>query len=99
MQLFKALGRDLTKYLPPDASRTDRRIAARICQIGQPVALGHRPGSALRLCASARMVSDCWARSTIVATALEPVLDDVRKVIEKLNWLIVRSSLCESTAR
>ena len=45
------------------------------------------------------MVSDCWARSTIVATALEPVLDDVRKVIEKLNWLIVRSSLCESTAR
>ena len=99
MQLFQALGRDLSEDLPPGASEADRNIAARICQIGQPVALGYRPGSALRLCASARLVSNCWARSPIVAEALEPVLNDVRMVIEKLTWLIARPALCESAAR
>ena len=99
MQLFRALGRDLSNHLPPGTSKADRRIAARICQIGQPVPLRHRPGSALRLCASARMVSDCWAQSPVVETALEPVLEDVRRVIEKLDWLIARPHLCESAAR
>ena len=99
MQLFQALGRDLSNHFPPDASAADREIAARICQLGQPVALGYRPGAALRLCASARLVSNCWARSTVVADALEPVLGDVRAVIEKLDWLIARPALCEGPAR
>jgi hypothetical protein len=98
-RLFQALGRDLSDLLPSDASESDRTIAARICQIGQPVALGHRPGAALRLCASARLVSACWARSTSVADALAPVLNDVDLVIEKLDWLIARPGLCESAAQ
>jgi hypothetical protein len=98
-QLFQALGRDLSRHLPSDASEAEHRIAARICQLGQPLALGDGQGIALRLCASARLVSNCWARSAIVTQALLPVLDDVRSVIEKLDWLIARPALCESMAQ
>jgi hypothetical protein len=82
--------------LPPDAADSVCETAARICQIGQPVALRHRPGAALRLSASARLVSDCWARATSVPQALAPVLADMRAVIEKLDWLIARPEICES---
>ena len=44
--LYRAMSRDVSR----GAAIQDRAIAARLCQIGQPVALGHRPGAALRLC-------------------------------------------------
>jgi hypothetical protein len=94
--LYRAMGRDLSGLLPPDAHDVVRRTLAPICQIGQPVALRHRPGAALRLCASARLVSGCWARAASAPEALAPVLADVRAVIEKLDWLIDHPEICES---
>jgi hypothetical protein len=94
--LYRAMGRDLSSLLPPDAPDAVRRTLARICQIGQPVALRHRPGAALRLCASARLVSGCWARAASVPEALALVLADVGAVIEKLDWLIDHPEICES---
>lgn len=94
--LYRALGRDLSGLLSCDAADPARRILARTCQIGQPVALRHRPGAALRICASARLVSGCWARAASVSEALAPVLEDARAVIEKLDWLIDHPEICES---
>ena len=97
--VYKAMGRNLSASMSPDASDNDRRIAARICQIGQPVALHHRPGAILRICMSARLVSDCWALSPAAATgALEPILANVSAVIEKLDWLIARLNLLQCEA-
>ncbi len=91
--LYRAMGQDLSDLLAPGAP--DRESAARICQIGQPVALRHRLGAALRLSASARIVSQCWALSANPQDALAPVLDDVRAAIEKLDWLIANPHFYE----
>jgi hypothetical protein len=96
--LYRAMGRNLSSRLPSDASDIDRSIAARICQIGQPVALGHRPGAILRISMSARLVSGCWDTSPVVAEALEPILENVQAVIQKLEWLIDRPELLQSEA-
>jgi hypothetical protein len=92
--LYRALGRDLSNMLPPGASAPVRAIAARVCQIGQPVVLQHRPGAALRICASARMVSDCWSRAQAPSQVLAQLLEDVRAVIEKIDWLIAHPEYC-----
>jgi hypothetical protein len=94
--LFRAMGRDLSGLLPGNASVPVRRVAARICQIGQPVALRHRPGAALRLSASARLVSGCWSHAATVEDALALVLANARAVIEKLEWLIANPEISES---
>ncbi len=96
--LYRAMGRDISGLLPKDAPEPVCAIAARICQIGQPVALRHRPGAALRICASARMVRDCWARAATPPEALAPVLVDVGAVLEKLDWLIANPQYCEMDA-
>jgi len=96
--LYRAMGRDISGLLPKDVPDSVRRIAARICQIGQPVALRHRPGAALRICASARMVRNCWARAATPPEALVPVLADVAAVLEKIDWLIANPQYCEMDA-
>ena len=93
--LYRAMGRDVSDRLPDDAIEKVRRIAARKCQLGQPVALRHRPGAALRICASARLVADCWQSAATVETSMAVVLDDVSAVIEKLDWLIVHPQMYE----
>ncbi len=93
--LYRAMGRDISGLLPKNTPATARKIAARICQIGQPVALRHRLGAALRICASARMVRDCWARAATPYEALAPVLADVAAVLEKIDWLIANPQYCE----
>jgi hypothetical protein len=98
ISLYRALGQDISGLLPNDAHDTVRRIAARLCQIGQPVALRHRPGAALRICASARMVRDCWARAATPREALAPVLADIGAVREKIDWLIANPQYCEMDA-
>jgi hypothetical protein len=73
------------------APEPDVQTAAMRCQLGQPVACGRRAGvavSALRLCASARMVveatRDSSAGSRLIARAL--------RALDKAAWL-VRSGL------
>ena len=63
-------------------------------QLGQPVPLRH--GAALRLSASARMVSEAWARNGNIGTALALVLADARAVLEQLDGLIARPDSSES---
>jgi hypothetical protein len=92
--LYRAMGRDLSHLLPPDAPDGMRRTASRVCQIGQPVALA-QGRAALRICASARLVSSSWANAGSVQDALLPVIADVRVVIEKLDWLIANPQFCE----
>jgi hypothetical protein len=95
--LYRAMGRDLSGLLPDDAPHAARRIAALISQIGQPVALRHRPGAVLRLSASARLVSACWARDAgTLSDAMAPALADVSAAIQKLDWLIDHPELYES---
>lgn len=86
--LYRAMGRDMSDRLPHDAIEQVRRIASRQCQIGQPVALRHRPGAALRISASARLVADCWQGAATLEKSMAPALDDVSAVIRKLDWLI-----------
>ena len=86
--LYRAMGMDLSELLPRNAADNERRIAGRICEIGQPVALGHRPGAALRICVSARQASDCWENSNSAPVAAQSVLAGVRAVVGKLDWLI-----------
>ena len=93
--LYRAMGCDVSDRLPQSSVHL-HRIAARKCQIGQPVALRHRPGAALRICASARLVADCWQGAATVEKAMTAVLDDVSAVIEKLDWLSCHPQMCES---
>ncbi len=94
--LYRAMGHDVSDRLPHDATENVRRLAARKCQIGQPVALRHRPGAALRICASARLVADCWHDMATVEKSMTVVLEDVSTVIQKLDWLIGHPEMYES---
>jgi hypothetical protein len=96
--LYRAMSRNLADRLSENAPANIRATAARICQIGQPVILRHRPGAVLRVCTSARIVTECWQRAQSAPEALAPVLDDLRKVIEKLDWLLAHPEFWEAAA-
>jgi hypothetical protein len=65
-------------------------IAARVCLIGQPVALGHGEG-ALRISASARLVSETWSSNQDAARAnLQRELGHVGTIVSKIEWLLGR---------
>ena len=78
-----------------DVAALYRALSEDGCQLGQPVVLRHRTGAALRLSASARMVSEAWARTENAQTALTLVLDDARTVLGKLDALIAKPEFCE----
>jgi hypothetical protein len=95
--VYRAMGQDLSGLLPSDAPLAARRTAALMSQIGQPVALRHRPAAVLRLSASARLVSLCWvSAAATLADAMAPMLADIAAVIGKLDWLIEHPELCEN---
>lgn len=92
--LYAALNRDMTASLPPSASAHDRWYAVQICHIGQPVAIsgpGGEPTAALRISASARLVSDCWTGDPISSHVnLEQQFEDVSIVLGKIEMLLCR---------
>ena len=73
---------------------SDPEVAARACLVGQPVALGHgegHPGAALRISASARLVSETWSPSQDRAGAnLQRELGRVGTIASKIEWLLGR---------
>jgi hypothetical protein len=93
--LYRAMGQDLSGRLSPNAPDDDRRLARQVCQIGQPVTLGHVPGAALRICVSARHASTQWRRSQSIQDAVQSVLTGVRAVVGKLDWLVANPHLRE----
>jgi hypothetical protein len=73
-KLYQALNKDVSNLLPAQASLQDRKIAARLCHIGQPVALPD--GAVLRLSAGARTVTEGWSA------------EDVKAIIDKIEVLL-----------
>jgi hypothetical protein len=70
----------------------DPAIAAKVCLVGQPVALGRperQPGAALRICADARLVTGTWSSDQDTARGnLQRELGRVGAVIAKIEWLL-----------
>lgn len=91
--LYRALNADVSSLLPGGLSVRQRRVAAQLCHIGQPVTLTLPDGAAaaaLRISAGARVVSETWSAAGEVASvaALEREFDQVRLILEKLALLI-----------
>jgi hypothetical protein len=62
-------------------------IAAKVCLIGQPVALGHR--AVLRISAGARLVSETWSSREVVAREnLQRELGHLSAIVAKIEWLL-----------
>jgi hypothetical protein len=73
-----------------DARKAD--LAAQPCLIGQPVALGGpdgNPVAALRICTSARLVTEMWSSDAHVARRnMRRQIDHIATVVAKLEWLL-----------
>jgi hypothetical protein len=66
-------------------------IAAPICLVGQPIALGcvPHPAAALRICAGARLVTETWSADRDTARRnLQRELDRVAALVSKVEWLV-----------
>ena len=90
--LYRALNADVSALLPAGASARQRRLAAQLCHIGQPVALSLPTGAAaaLRISAGARVVSESWSEAGEAASfaALEREFDQVSFILDKLALLL-----------
>jgi len=72
----------------------DAGIAARVCLIGQPVALAQRgphPIAALRIGAGARLVTETWSSDADTAHGnLQRELGRVGAIVAKIEWLLAQ---------
>ena len=80
------------------SSGSNRALAALRCQVGQPVACGTRDGipvSALRICASSRLVVDALAEN---GRGSHAIFADAFAVLNKAQWVaslpLTQSSSC-----
>ncbi len=92
-QIWRWLREDLSDRLPVDALETERRLAARVCQIGQPIQLGSFEGApigALRICIGARQVAEVAFDPTLGKTdkqRLERQIGRARMVLDKVDLI------------
>jgi hypothetical protein len=104
-KVYRALARDVQNA---DArGRAGPELAAKICLVGQPVALGgfeRDPVAALRICAGARLVTEAWSPDENTARGnLQRELDRVRAIAAKVEWLVAHmndlhlTELCHET--
>lgn len=89
-RVYRLLQLDLSGRSDPGMPHA---LAALRCQLGQPVACGYRDGvavSALRLCASARMVVEATARGGLNANAVIEqalaALDKAARLVRSCCW-------------
>ena len=87
-QVYRLLQADLTELPDFDGAGLNGGIASLRCQLGQPVACGRRGGiavSALRLCASARLIVEATAGNSaaVMARALS-ALDKTALLVKSL---------------
>jgi hypothetical protein len=90
-KIYRALARDAEDCVSANASVRDEEIAAKICLVGQPVALGRRehPIAALRICAGARLVTETWSSDENTARDnLQHELGRVGTIVAKIEWLL-----------
>ena len=85
--LYRALARGAASHVSADPVN-----AAKLCLIGQPVALGcdeRHPAAALRISASARLVSEAWSSDGDTARRnLQRGIDHVGTAVAKLEKLL-----------
>jgi hypothetical protein len=90
-KLYRALARDAVDVASADAPAA---VAAKPCLIGQPVVLGcgeGQPTAALRICASARLVTEAWSPDADIARGnLQRELGHVGTVVAKIEWLLAQ---------
>jgi hypothetical protein len=85
-KVYRALSRDLRDAVSASEGGREREIAAKLCLVGQPVALGR--GAALRICAGARLVTETWTSDQGKARGnLQRELGSVGAVVAKIEWL------------
>jgi hypothetical protein len=93
--LYRALAGDAAS-----AASADPENAAKPCLIGQPVALGcdeRHPAAALRISASARLVSEAWSSDEDTARRnLQRGIDHVGTAVAKLEKLLALRNGLES---
>jgi hypothetical protein len=91
-KIYRALARDARGCASAQTHGRDAEIAAQLCLIGQPVALGQHgphPAAALRICAGARLVTETWSSDANAAYRnLQRELGHVATVIAKIEWLL-----------
>jgi hypothetical protein len=84
--IYRALGRDLRNSVSANTHRRPE-IAANLCLVGQPVAVGHF--AALRICAGARLVTETWSSDQQAAREnLRRELVRVGTIVSKIEWLV-----------
>jgi hypothetical protein len=89
-KLYRALARGAANAAPAG----DSENAAKLCLIGQPVALGcdANPAAALRISACARLVTEAWCSDETAARGnLQRALGDVGAAVAKIEWLLAHS--------
>ena len=91
-KVYRALARDAHDCVSANASEHDEKVAAKVCLIGQPVALRRReqdPVAALRICAGARLVTEAWSSDEAVARDnLQRELGGIGAIVAKIEWLL-----------
>jgi hypothetical protein len=91
-KIHRALSRDARGALAANEAGRDHQIAAQLCLVGQPVALGEsaaHPVAALRICAGARLVTEAWSPDAGGADAnVRRELGRVGAVVSKIEWLL-----------
>jgi hypothetical protein len=100
-KIYRALNRDLSAYLPDDATDAERRLASIPCHIGQPVKLPAADGgkTVLRIGIGARLLSESWSADAPTAEAkLGAIIDCVGTVVRKID-LVVRTGMYDRLAR
>jgi hypothetical protein len=87
--VHRALNADVSALLPADLSPAQRRVAAQLCHVGQPVDLPD--GAALRLSAGARIVSESWSPAGEAASLqnLQREAAQIRVILDKIDLLLV----------
>ena len=93
-RIYRALSCDARHAASANEDGRDGGIAAKVCLVGQPVALGDRarhPAAALRICAGARLVRQAWMSNQDAARAnLERELESVAAIVAKIEWLLAQ---------
>jgi hypothetical protein len=88
-RIYRALSRDARNAVAADEGGRDREIAAKVCLVGQPVALGQRAVAALRICAGARLVTETWTSNEDTARGnLQRELGRAGAIVSKIEWLL-----------
>jgi hypothetical protein len=91
-KIHRALRRDARNAVSANERGRDAEVAAKICLVGQPVALGdgeRHPAGALRICAGARLVTETWSSDADTARGnVQRELGRVGAIVSKIEWLL-----------